>query len=100
MTIRVHSSVRMNDQLHRQINEKVGRLQRFFDRINAAEIYFREAPTPNEAPEEKEVGLRVYVLRRVLYVSAHSKCFEDALLNATEKMRKQLRAYEKEISLY
>lgn len=100
MTIRVHSPFQPNEQLQNQINERVGKLQRFFDRIKLAEVFLQEAQQEKSKSESKEVTLKVYIMRRVLYVSERSKNFEQALLNASEKMRQQLKAYETEMKIF
>jgi ribosomal subunit interface protein len=99
MTIRVHSPFQVNEQLQSKIDQRVGRLKRFFDRIRAAEVYLQELEAEQSKSDNKVVELKVYMMRRVLHATEHSKDVEEALHKAVEKVRKQLRAYEQEVAL-
>ena len=99
MTIRVHSPFQINEQLQSQIDQKVGKLQRLFERIKAAEVHFKNHVEDNQTDPDKIVELKVYMMRRVLLASEHSKDLEEALMRVVEKMRKQLKAYEQEVNI-
>lgn len=99
MTIRVHSPFQVNEELQTQIDQRVGKLHRFFDRIRAAEVYLKELEAEQAKSDSIAVEVKVYMMRRVLKATERSKNFEEALSQAVEKVRKQLKAYEQEITI-
>lgn len=99
MTIRVYSPFQVTEELQTQIDERVGKLQRFFDRIRSTEVYLKELEAEQSKSDSKVVELKVYMMRRVLHASVRAKNLEEALSNAVETMRKQLKDYEKEIAI-
>ena len=99
MTIRVHSPFQVNKEFQAKIDQRVRRLQRFFDRIRAVEVYLQELEEEQSKSGSVTVEVKVYMMRRVLRATEHSKNMEEALRNAVEKVRKQLKAYEQEVSI-
>ncbi len=93
MNIRVYGPNQIQSQLQTLANESVERLKTFFERIKSAEVTFTDEGG-------KTVEMKLFLMRRVLYVTDRADAYEDALENVLAKMSRLLTLYKKEITIY
>lgn len=93
MNIRVYAPNQIQNQLQVLASENVEKLRTFFERIKSAEVTF-------SGEGEKIVEMKLFLMRRVLYVTDRAEAYEDALENVLDKMRHQLTVYKKEVAIY
>ena len=93
MNIRVYAPNQIQNQLQTLASERVEQLKTFFERIKSAEVTFSEA-------EGKTVEMKLFLMRRVLYVTDHADAYEEALTRVLEKMSRLLSIYKKEVAIY
>lgn len=93
MNIRVYAPNQIQNQLQLLANESVEKLRTFFERIKSAEVTF-------SGEGEKTVEMKVFLMRRVLYVTDRAEAYEEALESVLAKMRSLLMVYKKEVAIY
>lgn len=96
MNIRVYAPNQIQSQLQTLqtlANESVERLKTFFERIKSAEVTFTEE-------EGKTVEMKLFLMRRVLYVTDRAEAYDEALENVLAKMSRLLMLYKKEVAIY
>lgn len=93
MNIRVYAPNQTQNQLQKLANDQVEKLKTFFERIKSAEVVFSDGG-------EKTVEMKLYLMRRVLYVTDRGEAYEDALESVLTKMRRLLIVYKKEVAIY
>jgi putative sigma-54 modulation protein len=96
MKITVQAPFQVSEQLQTLVEEKVEKLQTFFERIISAEVYFKEEENRRQNGDGKTVEIRLNVPRQTLFSEEKSDQFEKALVSAAEKMRKQLNKYKQQ----
>ncbi len=74
------------------IDEKVGKLERYFDRIVDAEVKLKLENTGSV--RDKIVELKVHVPKDTLFASETHKTFEVAVEQAVKQMIRQLKRYK------
>ncbi len=77
------------------IEEKVGKLERFYDRIVAAEVKLKLENTGQV--RDKIVELKVHVPRETLFAGESHKTFEVATDQAVKQMLRQLKKYKEKL---
>lgn len=90
MNIQVHADFSVSGHLQQLIEEKVGKLETYFDRIICADIYLKTEDNRSQQSLEETVEINMQVPGQLLHTEAHSDTFEKSLAEATEKMRRQL----------
>lgn len=93
MNIRVYAPNQIQNHLQMLASDSVEKLKTFFERIKSAEIVFSEK-------EEKTVEMKLFLMKRVLYVTDRAEAYEEALENVLQKMRRLLMSYKKEVAIY
>ncbi|MEM9987313.1 MAG: ribosome-associated translation inhibitor RaiA [Bacteroidota bacterium] len=80
------------DHLKQFTQEKMAKLDHFFDRITDGEVFFK---LQNEVKgANKFAEIKVHVPGEILIASEKGKSFEEALDLALEKVKSQLRKYK------
>ncbi len=98
MTIQVHAPFPVYEHLQGLIDEKVGKLETYFDRIHAAEVFFKEEENRSfQSPNGKVVEIKIEVPGQVLYADDNTDHFEKSLAGAAEKIRRQLKKYKENL---
>lgn len=98
MTIQVNAPFQVSDNLQSLIEEKVGKLATYFERIESAEVFFRDEDNNTHAtPTAKTAEIKLIVPGQVLFADETSESFEKSLTVAAEKMRKQLIKYKEQL---
>ena len=93
MKIGIHAPFQVNDYLKELINEKVGKLEKIYDRFGEAEVYLK-IKEGAIAPKDKEVEIKLHVPGSILFAKGLSDTFEKALPGVTQKLRRQLIKYK------
>lgn len=98
MNIQVQAPFQVNEPLQSLIEERLLKLQKFFDRITTAEVYLRLEGHQALLARDKTVEIQLHVPRQVLYAQENSDSFEKSLTAAVEKMRRQIVKYKQNLS--
>ena len=78
------------------INERVNKLQLFFDHIIAGEVYLRL--DKNSEKENKIAEVKLLMPGRELFAKKQCKSFEEAADEAVEALRKQVRRHKDKVA--
>lgn len=93
MEVQVHSIHFTADQkLLDFINEKVSKLELFFDNIIACEVYLKL--DKNQEKDNKITELKLLIPGKTLVAKKQCKTFEEATDLATEALRKQVKKHK------
>lgn len=91
MTIQVNAPFNVSDNLQALIDEKVGKLGTYYERIQSTEVFLKDQENrSNNAPKGETVEIRMYVPGHTLYADASADTYEKALADAADKMRRQI----------
>jgi putative sigma-54 modulation protein len=74
------------------INEKLSKLELFFDHIIACEVYLRLDKSQDK--ENKNVEVKLLIPGKTLVAKKQSKSFEEATDESVEALRKQITKYK------
>jgi len=89
MDIKVHSvHFKADQKLIDFVNEKVTKLQLFFDHIIAGEVFLRLDQTSEK--ENKIAEVKILMPGKELFAKKQCKSFEEAADSAVEALRKQV----------
>lgn len=78
------------------INERVNKLQLFFDHIIAGEVYLRL--DKNSEKENKIAEVKLLMPGKELFAKKQCKSFEEAADEAVEALRRQVRRHKGKIA--
>lgn len=90
MKIDVHAPFSVSEPLQELIEEKVGKLQLFFERIQSANVFMKDEVQRIHHKDSRKVELELALPGVVLFADDSAESFEKALSGAVEKMRRQL----------
>ncbi len=74
------------------IQQKVDKLETFYDRITGGEVYLRV--DKNDARKNKVVEIKLFVPGGSIFAKEQSNSFEAATDNATEALRRQVKKHK------
>ncbi len=97
MKVLVNAPFQVNGSLQEAIDEKVGKLKTYFDRIVEAEVYLKVGENRHRH-RQQIVEIRLNVPGTTLFAEDRSDVMEKALAGAAEKARRQLVKYKKQLS--
>lgn len=93
MDIKVHSiDFDADEKLLEFIDEKILKLQKFFDNIVAAEVYLKL--DSSESNENKITEIKLLIPGKDMFAKKQCASFEEATDLVTEALRKQLKKYK------
>lgn len=96
MEVQVHSIHFTADQkLIDFINEKVSKLELFFDNIIACEVYLKLDKT--QGVENKIAEVKLLIPGKTLIAKKQCKTFEEATDLASEALRKQVKKHKEKV---
>jgi len=99
MTIRINAPFSISDELQALIDEKVGKLGTYFERIQSTEVFLKDQENrSNHAPKGETVEIRIFVPGQTLYADASADSFEKALAGAADKMKRQIIKYKEQLN--
>ncbi len=81
-----------DEQLTNFIQQKVNKLETFYDRIVDGEVFMRH--NNNDGTDTKTVEIRLFVPGSTLFSKEDAPSFEAAADAAVEAMRRQLKKYK------
>ena len=97
MDIQVHSvHFTADKKLVEFINEKVGKLELFYDNIIASEVFLRL--DKDQEGENKVAEVKILIPGKELFAKKQCKSFEEAADLAVEALRKQVSKHKEKIS--
>jgi putative sigma-54 modulation protein len=94
MNVQINAPFQLDERLQGLIDEKVGKLTTFFERIIETEVFLKVGEKRSRRGEEQTVELRIAVPGQTLFAEHRSDTFEESLAEAAEKARKQLLKYK------
>jgi putative sigma-54 modulation protein len=97
LNIQVQAGFAVSETLQQLIEEKVGKLETYYDRILTAEVFLKSEENRHKQSLEQTTELRLQVPGQILHAEDHSETFEKSLPAAVEKMRKQLIKYKEHV---
>lgn len=77
------------------INEKVSKLNLFFDQIISCEVFLKT--DKNSEKENKYVGIKIMIPKQELFAEKQCKSFEEAVDLTSEALRKQLMKHKEKV---
>jgi putative sigma-54 modulation protein len=97
MDIQVHSvHFTADKKLIEFVNEKVGKLDLFFDNIIASEVFLRL--DKSQEGENKIAEIKILIPGKELFAKKQCKSFEEAADLAVEALRKQVTKHKEKVS--
>ena len=97
MNVKIHSvKFDADSKLLGFIEEKVNKLELFYDDILSAEVFLRLEKDTQER-ENKVVEIKLEIAKNPLFSKKQSKTFEEATDQATEALRKQLVKHKEKV---
>ncbi len=97
MDIQVHSvHFTADKKLIDFVNEKVGKLDLFFDNIIASEVFLRL--DKSQEGENKIAEIKILIPGKELFAKKQCKSFEEAADLAVEALRKQVSKHKEKVS--
>ena len=89
MRIRIeHNHIDITDQLEESIKTKVAKLEHYYENIVDAIVYL------HEAPDHKELEIKLIVRNDTLFVKEKADTFQAALDIAVDVMKRQIQKYK------
>lgn len=98
MEVKVQAPFHVNEPLRDLIDEKVNKLSTLFERITDVEVFLKKEESRHQTAEGKTVEIRIQVPRQILFSTDVSDNYEKALAGASEKMRKQILKYKRQLT--
>src|ERR1051325_202749 len=96
MDIKVHSvHFKADQKLIDFINEKVTKLQLFYDNIISSEVYLKLEPN---ADENKIAEVKILMPGKEVFAKKQCKTLEEAADLAVEALRKQVGKYKEKVA--
>jgi putative sigma-54 modulation protein len=77
------------------INEKVGKLNQYFEGIINSEVFLRL--DKSDDAENKVVEIKIHVPGNELYVKRQCKTFEEAVDTGADALTKQIKKYKEKV---
>ncbi len=96
MNIKIQSvNFNINDNLSSFVNEKVGKLEQYFDSIVSSEVYLKLENTTEI--ENKIAEIKVLIPGNEIFVKKKAKSFEEATDLAVDALKKQINKHKEKI---
>ena len=98
MKIQIHSiHFDTSDRLSTFIEKKMNKLETFYDRVLNGEVFLR---LNNEGQENKTAEIKLNLPGDQLFAKENAKTFEEAVDNACEALRRQIRRHKVKTTPY
>lgn len=75
------------------VENKLSKLNRFFDKVIEAEVYLKLQPTSNKI-QEKIAEVRIHVPGQTLFKKSKSLTFEEAMNNSINSLERQVKRFK------
>ncbi len=100
MKFEIQAPFKVNDTLEGMIQEKLDKLQTYFDRITFATVFLKDEVQRLHHKENRTVEVRLEVPRDSLFAQDSAETFEKAFANVVEKLQRQLKKYKDQLQEY
>lgn len=90
MKIDVQAPFSVSEPMQELIEDKVGKLQLFFERIQDATVFLKDDVQRFHHKESRKVEIELNIPGNKLFAEDAAESFEKALAGAAEKLRRQL----------
>ena len=84
-----------SEELRQLVLRKVQRLEKFYDRIVAADVYLKAS---NHANDEATAEIRLNVPADTLFCAESGASFEEAIDKASDNMERQLKRFKERLA--
>ncbi len=96
MQVKIHSvQFKADQKLENFIEDKLGKLNNFYDQIVGSEVYLRIENT--NGPENKITEIRLSIPGNDLFAKTQSKTFEEYTDQAVEALRRQILKHKEKV---
>ena len=85
-----------DEKLLDYVNVKVGKIEKFYDRIVGAEVFLR-LDNQGKKIKDKIAEIRLLIPGNDLFAKAESKSFEESTLIAVESIQAQLKKHKEKL---
>ena len=92
MQVIIHKSSELSDATTAVINEKVNKLETYYDRIERAEVFIKE--DDGSATNGHTVEIRLAIPGNDLFANHTDESIERATAEVTEALRRQIRKHK------
>lgn len=96
MQITIHKSGELLDSTKEVINEKIQKLETFYDRIERADVYIKE--DDGNTANGYKVEVRLAVPGNDLFAEAENTGIKRAIADVTEALRRQIKKHKEKNS--
>ncbi|NDV45966.1 ribosome-associated translation inhibitor RaiA [Paludibacter sp. 221] len=97
MKLRIQSiNFDATSQLEAYINKKVSKLEKFFEEVEAVDVYLKVVKP--ETVANKEVGVKILIPNDEFFASKTCDSFEEATDLAVEALEKQIRKHKEKLT--
>ena len=94
MNVQIHASFQVNDYLQQVIDEKMNKLNQYFNRITKTDLYLKIGEKRHRQAEDQIAELKVVVPGYTFFAEDHSESFEKAVAGVTDKVIQQIKKYK------
>jgi putative sigma-54 modulation protein len=98
MNLQVEAPFQISAPLQQLVEEKVNKLETFFDRITSAHVFFKDEINRIQHKDQRTIDIRIEVPGNSLFASASSDSFEKSIADAAQKMERQLKKYKQSLT--
>lgn len=99
MKLQVHSvHFNADDSLLEFIQQKLNKLDQFYDRITGGEVFLRLTKGDSSKIQSKLIEIKIKVPGASLFVKETAKSFEEALDIAIEALKSQIKKFKEKIA--
>jgi putative sigma-54 modulation protein len=100
MNVNVHASFSISEKLQELTQQKIDKLNTFYDRITTVDVYFKDGANRELPEKDKTVEIKMDVPGQILFSEGHGDSYEKALAVSADKMRKLLLKFKEQISTF
>ncbi|NLR93206.1 MULTISPECIES: ribosome hibernation-promoting factor, HPF/YfiA family [Flammeovirga] len=79
------------------IQQKVDKLETFYDRFTAGEVYLKVEKNGDNSRDNKVVEIKLHLPKDTLVAKKHGTSFEAAVDEATESLRRQVKKHKEKL---
>jgi putative sigma-54 modulation protein len=94
MNGQIHASFQVNDHLQQVIDDKMNKLDRYFNRITQIDLYLKIGEKRHRQAEDQIAELKVEIPGYTFFAEDHSDSFEKAVAGVTDKIIQQIKKYK------
>lgn len=93
-----YDDISTSPELVEYTENKVGKLERFFDKIVQADVILKH--DSGKSTEQNSCDIRLNVPNDTLFADASADTIREAITNAADSVERQLRKYKEKLKTY